>query len=316
MQSAPAITFPYVLIGKRVWISHRDGYLGSALALRLQAEQAEVVAGSILPALAAADFFNGETINAVIVIADPSNPDHALSIINAALESGVEKLMFVAPADVYPNDVLQPVMEIFLQTDPAPETLSANAKAALAAIKRCSDVRRDDGADFFSAIHAELYGPGVLNGDHGTPSVISQLIDKAQRDGLVGLHDEISQSNRTTRHELLHHDDAADALVHLLQTYTGEMHINVGAGFDISSIELADVIADIGRLARNNELSQRAERATTQSRNLLNSRRLAATGWRPRIGLREGIAETWGWHLAHSDTKTEDHRLSSKIKLH
>ena len=92
--------------------------------------------------------------------------------------------------------------------------------------------------------------------------------------------------------EILNVSDAAEAFINLLQNYTGEMHVNVGAGYDISATELAAVIADIGRLKF--DVTQNAGVNSPGPRKLLNIRRLAATGWQPRTGLREGIAETWG----------------------
>jgi GDP-L-fucose synthase len=286
MFGAAAITFPYVAIGKRVCISGADGTLRAAIARRLSEERADVV-GAAVDTETARAFFAEEKIEAVVVISERTARDAALIV--AAHKAGVEKLMYVAPAaGLYPRDAPQPLMEVFLQSDAPPAHCDGGVKAALAAIKLCADIRREHGADFFACVNAELYGPGCYDA-----SIVATLIDHAKRDGVKGLRSALADLSASARHDLIHVDDAAEAMVHLLQNYTGEMHVNVGAGFDISTSELAGIVASIGRMEGDFAGRPGSDAAT---RALLNIRRLAATGWRPRIGLREGIAETWGAH--------------------
>ncbi len=297
MTAATTITFPYILTGKRAFVSDLAGGLGRAIAKRMTHEAADVLDAQ-MSTEGIAEFIARERPQAVVIIADALGTGcdriaQQSMILEVALESGVEKLMFVARADIYPANVLQPVMEIFLETDPVPAHLDDNAKASVAGIKLCSDIRRARGADFFSSVHAELYGPNCSSNCRGKRSIVSSLIGGAQRGGLTGLITALDDFANTSRHELLHVDDAAEALVHLMANYTGETHVNVGAGYDISPSELAAVIASIARF--DGDVGHAVSNVAAP-RNLLNTRRLAATGWRPRIDLRQGIAETWGWH--------------------
>ena len=94
----------------------------------------------------------------------------------------------------------------------------------------------------------------------------------------------------------MHVDDCADALALLLKTYSGAEHVNVGSGEDLTILELAQTVADAvgfsGRIVTD------PSKPDGTPRKLMSGARLAAMGWRPRIGLKEGIAETYAWFLA------------------
>jgi GDP-L-fucose synthase len=96
------------------------------------------------------------------------------------------------------------------------------------------------------------------------------------------------------RRELLHVDDLADACIHLLEVYSGEMHINVGCGADQTIAELAETIRRVvgfgGRLRYN------SERPDGTPQKLLDTSRLTALGWRPRIALEDGLADAYRWY--------------------
>jgi GDP-L-fucose synthase len=284
MHTAPtAITFPYVLVGKRVWVSPTGSSFSAAIANVLRDEGAETVLSDCKQP--AVSDFKQVDVQTVVLIAGRSPND--LEIIQRAHASRVQKLVYVVPAaNLYPSDAPQPLMEIFFEPDRVIEGSSDQDRAVAQAVKLCSELRRDASADYFSCLHAELYGPGME-----PTSSVTQLITSAKRDGRRGLQDTLNDMTHSHRHELLHTDDAASAVVHLLQNYTGEMHVNVGAGFDVSNHELASIVASIARVEDGQTLLDRKPGTLPR---LLNTRRLAATGWRPRIGLREGVAETYG----------------------
>ena len=99
----------------------------------------------------------------------------------------------------------------------------------------------------------------------------------------------------TPRREFLHVDDCADALVHLLKVYSGTEHVNVGSGEDLTIRELAEIVAQRGRLRRARSRPIRRKPDGTP-RKLMSGARLAALGWRPRIGFEAGIRDTYAWY--------------------
>jgi GDP-L-fucose synthase len=95
------------------------------------------------------------------------------------------------------------------------------------------------------------------------------------------------------RRELLHVDDLADACLFLIERYDGEDHINVGTGEDLTIRELAETIRDLVAPGTAIELDTTKPDGTPRKR--LDVSRLTALGWRPSIGLREGLEETYRW---------------------
>jgi len=99
----------------------------------------------------------------------------------------------------------------------------------------------------------------------------------------------------TPLREFLHVDDLADGTVFLLDNYDGADPVNCGAGSDLSIRELAEKISRVvgfeGRLTFDTSMPDGTPRK------LIDSSRLAALGWQPRISLDDGIADTYKWFL-------------------
>ena len=113
----------------------------------------------------------------------------------------------------------------------------------------------------------------------------------------------------TPRREFLHVDDMAEASLYVLdlpkedyEANTDPMlsHINVGTGTDVSILELARMVAGVtgfrGRIATD------PTKPDGTMRKLMDVTRLADMGWRARIGLQDGIEETYGWFLTDQDS--------------
>ncbi len=101
----------------------------------------------------------------------------------------------------------------------------------------------------------------------------------------------------TPRREFLHVDDLADACLFLMRGYDDERIINVGVGEDVSIAELAALVQRVVGFA--GEIVLDASKPDGTPRKLLDVSRLHALGWRARIGLEDGIRETYQWFLAH-----------------
>ena len=171
----------------------------------------------------------------------------AANVIHAAAANGVEKLLYLGSSCIYPKFAPQPIEESALLTGPLEPTNEWYAIAKIAGLKLCQAYRRQFGCDFISAMPTNLYGPGD-NFDLNTSHVIPALIRKAHDAKRQGRAELVIWGSGTPRREFLHVDDAADALVRLMTHYSGESHVNVGSGSDVSILELAKLIAQRGRL--------------------------------------------------------------------
>src|SRR4051812_5341410 len=166
------------------------------------------------------------------------------NVLEAAHDHGVQKLLFLGSSCIYPKHAPQPIREDSLLTGPLEPTNEWYAIAKIAGIKMCQAYRRQYGCDYISAMPTNLYGPGD-NYDLTSSHVVAALIAKAhaaRRAGQNGL--EVWGSGKPLR-EFMYVDDVADALVFLMENYSGEEHVNIGVGYDVTIRELAEIVAEI-----------------------------------------------------------------------
>ena len=302
------------LAGRRVWVAGHRGMVGSALVRRLSREPvgeiltAERSALDLTRQAAVEEWVAANRPDVVIVAAarvggiaaNAARPVDFLhdnlmieaNIMRAAADARVAKLLFLGSSCIYPKFAEQPIKESALLTGSLEPTNQWYAVAKIAGIKLAEAYRAQAGLDFISAMPTNLYGPGDnydLESSHVIPALLRKAV--AARDGGGPL---TVWGSGTPRREFLHVDDLADALVHLLVHYSGAEHINVGFGEDLTIAELARTIAEVA--GYDGEIAFDASRPDGTPRKLMDSSQLAALGWRPRIGLREGLADAYS-HL-------------------
>lgn len=313
--SIPDIVFP--LEGQRVWVAGHRGMVGSAVVRRLAGE------GCVLVGLdePRADLRRQDAVEALIgrlrpdaivmaaakvggILANETYPAEFLydnlmieaNVIGAAHAHDVKRLLFLGSSCIYPKMAPQPIEETALLTGPLEPTNEYYAIAKIAGIKLAQAYRRQYGRDYISAMPTNLYGPGD-NFDLQSSHVLPALIRKAHEAKMRGEGELVVWGTGSPRREFLHADDCADALVFLLKTYSDEAHVNVGSGQDLTILELTEMVCAIvgfeGRIVHD------LGKADGTSRKLMSAERLRAMGWAPRIGLRDGIAQTYRWFLDH-----------------
>jgi GDP-L-fucose synthase len=216
------------------------------------------------------------------------------NLIHTAQRVGVEKLLFLGSSCIYPKFAPQPMSEDCLLTGPLEPTNEWYAIAKIAGIKLCQAYRRQYGCDFISAMPTNLYGPGD-NFDLLSSHVVPALIAKMHQARQSGAAEVEIWGTGTPRREFLHVDDLADACIHLLRVYSAEEHVNIGCGEDLTIAELAETVRRV--VGFEGRLRYDPERPDGTPRKLLDTARLSALGWQPRIGLEEGLAGAYRWYL-------------------
>ncbi|MBE7732001.1 GDP-L-fucose synthase [Devosia sp. CC-YST696] len=305
------------MTAKRIWVAGHRGMVGSAIVRRLAREGCEVIlAGRDRVDLRRQDqverFLAEGRPDGVIVaaakvggiLANDSFPAEFLydnlimetNVIHAAHEAGVKKLLFLGSSCIYPKFAAQPIREDALLTGALEPTNEYYAIAKIAGIKLCQAYRRQYGDDFISAMPTNLYGPGD-NFDLASSHVMPALIRKAHEAKGRGAEEIVIWGMGTARREFLHVDDCADACVHLFKTYSGDDHVNVGSGEDISIHELTLMIA--AAVGFDGRVAHDLSKPDGTPRKLMAIDKLRSLGWEPRIGLKRGIEEVYSWFLAH-----------------
>jgi len=219
-----------------------------------------------------------------------------VNVIDAAYRQGVRKLEMLGSSCIYPRLAPQPIKEEYLLTGPLEPTNEPYAIAKIAGIKLAQAYHRQYGFVGISLMPTNLYGPGD-NFDLTSSHVLPALIRKAHEARIEGSPEMVVWGTGNPRREFMHVDDLADAAIFLMLHYDEPDVINVGVGADISICELATLICRVtgfrGRLVFDGTKPDGAPRK------LLDVSRLSALGWRAKIGLEEGIEQTYRWFLTH-----------------
>ncbi len=212
------------------------------------------------------------------------------NVIHYAYKNGVKKLLFLGSSCIYPKLALQPLKEEYLLSGLLEPTNEPYAIAKIAGIKMCESYRRQYGCNFIAAMPTNLYGPNDnydLNNSHVLPALIRKMHEaKVQQKTEV----EIWGTGSPLR-EFLHVDDLAAACLFLLKEYNEELFVNVGFGSDISIKDLAFLVKNI--VGFQGELRFNTDKPDGTPKKLMDSGRINAMGWNPKISLEQGIASTY-----------------------
>lgn len=214
------------------------------------------------------------------------------NVVHASANHGTKKLLFLGSTCIYPRLAAQPIKEESLLTGPLEPTNEWYAIAKIAGVKLCQAYRQQHGLNFISAMPTNLYGPGD-NFDPDSSHVLAALIRKfhdATRDGASEL---TLWGTGKPQREFLHVDDLASAALHLLEHYDEAEPINVGYGKDISIEDLATMMREISGF--EGELRWDHGKPDGTPRKLVDTTKLTKLGWKPTIGLREGVEATYQW---------------------
>jgi GDP-L-fucose synthase len=312
--------------GDKVYVAGHRGLVGSALMRRLEREGfARVVTRTrqeldLTDRQAVVRFFEEERPEYVFLAAarvggiwaNATRPAEfiaenlaiGLNVIDAAYRSGVKKLLYLGSSCIYPKFAPQPIREEFLLTGKLEPTNEAYAVAKIAGIELCRAYNRQYGTRFISVMPTNLYGPGD-NFDLETSHVLPALIRKFHEAKEAGAPEVVVWGTGSPRREFLHVDDLADACMFLMRRYEGSEILNIGWGVDISIAELAELVREV--VGYRGRIRFDPSKPDGTPRKLLDVSRLKALGWRPRIGLREGIEQTYAWYL------TEGLAASTKV---
>lgn len=304
----------------KIYVAGHRGLVGSAIVRNLKAKGYEQMIGRTHKELdlteqqAVRDFFEQERPDVVVLAAAKVGGIHAnetapaqfayenmqiqCNVIKCCHDYQVKKLLFLGSTCIYPRMAPQPIPEDALLTGPLEKTNEAYAIAKIAGLKMCQFFKQQYGDDFISCMPTNLYGPYDnydLQGSHVLPAMIRKF-HEAKKNGAPTV--ELWGTGSPLR-EFLYVDDMADACVFLLENYSGESHVNIGTGKEVTIRQLAEIVKETvgyeGRIVWNDQMPDGTPRKLTDVT------MLHELGWTHKVELPEGVKLAYDWFRENID---------------
>ena len=298
----------------KIYVAGHRGLVGSAIVRNLKAKGYENVIGRTHKELdltnqqAVRAFFEAEHPDVVVLAAAKvgginannttpadfayENMQIQCNVISCCHLYQVKKLLFLGSTCIYPRMAPQPIPEDALLTGPLEETNEAYAIAKIAGLEMCNFYKRQYGDDFISCMPTNLYGPEDnydLEGSHVMPAMIRKFHEaKVNQQPSVELW-----GSGTPLREFLYVDDMADACVFLLENYSGEQHVNIGTGKELTIKELADTVKNV--VGYTGEIVWNKDMPDGTPRKLTDVTKLHGLGWNHKVELEEGVQLAYDW---------------------
>lgn len=304
----------------KIYVAGHRGLVGSAIVRNLKAKGYENVIGRTHSELDLTDqaavraFFEKERPDVVVLAAAKvgginannttpaefayENMQIQCNVIKCAHDCQVKKLLFLGSTCIYPRMAPQPIPEDALLTGSLEETNEAYAIAKISGLEMCKFFKRQYGDDFISCMPTNLYGPHDnydLSGSHVMPAMLRKF-HEAKKNNAPFV--ELWGTGSPLR-EFLYVDDMADACVFLLENYSGEQHVNIGTGKEVTIKKLAETVQRV--TGYTGEIHWNTDMPDGTPRKLTDVSKLHGLGWKHKVELEEGVVLAYKWFCENVD---------------
>ena len=293
----------------RVYLAGHHGLVGSALLRALQANGLTNILTRTRAELDLTDgpatkaFLEAERPDIVIVAAARvggiganstypaefiyQNLAMAMNLVHGSWQAGIQRLLFLGSSCIYPREAPQPMQEECLLSSPLEPTNEPYAIAKIAGLKLCQYYRKQYGVLYHSLMPTNLYGPGDNYHPYNS-HVIPALIRRFDEAREANAPEVVMWGTGKPRREFLYVDDLATATLRTLEVTNPPNVINVGSGTDQSLMEVAHLICET--VGYKGKIVFDATKPDGTPRKLLDVSKILALGWKPTVGLRDGLA--------------------------
>lgn len=310
------------LAHKKIWVAGETGLVGSALIRTLSAMPVTLLSAphaalDLTRQSDTEDWLMAHKPDVIVMaagrvggiganVAAPAdfirdNLAMAQNVVHGAYRAGVQKLLYLGSSCIYPKFAAQPIAEDALMTGVLEDTNQWYAVAKIAGLKMCAAYRRQYGCDFISAMPTNLYGTHDRFDEH-VSHVIPAMMMKMHRAKTQGAPSVTFWGTGAPLREFLYADDLAQALIHLLKTYSAEKTVNVGSGEEVSMRVLADMMKEI--TGYRGDVVWDADKPDGTPRKALDGSVLSALGWRALVPLKEGLKRVYAWYQQTESLRT------------
>ncbi len=304
----------------KIYVAGHNGLVGSAIVRKLQEKGFNNLLFKtskeldLRDSIAVQKFFEAEKPDFVFLAAAKVGGIHAndtypadflydnlmiqLNVMNHSYLSGVKKLLFLGSSCIYPKYAKQPIKEEYLMTGELEPTNDAYALAKIVGIKQCQSYNKQYKTNFISCMPTNIYG--INDNYHPENShVIPGLIRRFHEAKVKNLPEVVMWGTGKPKREFLYSDDLADACIFLMENYEDNQHINVGFGDDVEIKELALLVKEV--VGYEGKIVNDISKQDGTPRKFLDSSKLLAMGWSPKVSLREGLRLSYNDFLRRQD---------------
>lgn len=214
--------------------------------------------------------------------------------IDSAYRNDCKKLLFLGSSCIYPKLCPQPIKEEYLLTGPLEPTNDGYAIAKISGLMLCRTYRKQYGFNAISVMPGNLYGPGDNfhpENSHVLPALMRRFHEAKQ----AGLSEVTIWGTGKPLREFVHVDDMVDGALFLMRGYSGEKHVNIGSGVEMTMMELAERIARV--VGFSGKILTDPARPDGTPRKFMDSSFLFGMGWKPSIAFEDGLRGTYQWYL-------------------
>ena len=298
----------------KIYVAGHRGLVGSAIVRGLKRQGYQNIVGrthkelELTEQAQVRDFFEKEKPDVVVLAAAKvgginanntapadfayENMQVQCNVIKCCHDHHVKKLLFLGSTCIYPKLAPQPIPENALLTGPLESTNEGYAIAKIAGLEMCKYYKRQYGDDFISCMPTNLYGPYDnydLRGSHVMPAMIRKF-HEAKVSGAPTVELWVTG---TPLREFLYVDDMADACIYLLEHYSGEEHVNIGTGKELTIADLAGLVKKT--VGYEGEIVWNSDMPDGTPRKLTDVSKLHGIGWTHKVELEEGIKLAYDW---------------------
>jgi GDP-L-fucose synthase len=202
------------------------------------------------------------------------------------------KLINLGSSCIYPLGTEIPIVEEKLMTGKLEPTNSPYAMAKLTSIEMGNALKVQYGHKIINLMPTNLYGPNDSFSEvnsHVIPGLIYRMnaskINTEEKFKVWGTGNPLR--------EFLYVDDLADAINFIIQNNIEEEILNVGSGEEVSIRNLVKKVKEI--INYEGELYFDSSIPDGNPRKLLDSSKINSLGWQSKIGLDDGLVNTYDW---------------------
>jgi len=218
------------------------------------------------------------------------------SLFRAALDAGVERLVYLGSSCTYPRNHRQPLVESDLLQAPLEPTNEGYALAKLAGTRLCQFASEQRGVTYRALVASNLYGPGDdFSSDRA--HLVAAALAKVQAAHAAGAPTVTIWGDGTARREFTYAGDLAAWIVGSLGSLDSLPPVlNVGAGVDHSVTEYYEAARAV--VGYRGEFVYDTSMPKGMHQKLMDSSVARGLGWSPTTSLEDGMRATLDSHLS------------------